>query len=158
MCIILQSEIVYVRPRSRLTLWKLDLAIFRSRNQNSTNQYWIADFAHGETYLPIFVAEQNSDGIDKTVSPVTLSSHMNPYHSPWGFVHTYTSTSTSPSARARENMKSTAYLCEEFTQRRVLYESELRVIPTGIRVQFARVMFRQLVRVLFCLHCSSLGF
>ena len=65
-----------------------------------------------------------------------------------GRVHTYTSTSTSPSARVRENVKSKAYLCEAFTQRRVLHESELRVIPTCTSPICTSRAFRQLVRVL----------
>ena len=55
----------------------------------------------------------------------------------------------SPSVRVRENMKSKAYLCEVFTQRRVMHKSELRAIPTRTSPLCTSHVFRQLIRVLF---------
>jgi len=85
--------------------------------------------------------------------PIPIHCHkpLYTYQPLLGRVHTYTSTSKSPSARVRENMKSKAYLCEAFTQRRVLHESELRAIPTRTSSICTSRVFRQLVRVLFTL-------
>ena len=46
-------------------------------------------------------------------------------------------------------MKSKANLCEAFTQRRLLHESQLRAIPTRTSPICTSRVFRQLVRVLF---------
>jgi len=51
-------------------------------------------------------------------------------------------------------MKSKAYLCEAITQRRVLHESELRVIPTHTS-PICTSRFRQLIQVLFVYIASS---
>ena len=52
-------------------------------------------------------------------------------------------------------MKSKVYLCEAFTQRRVLHESELRAIPTRTSSICTSHVFRQLIQVLFVYIASS---